>query len=136
MKKKILLLGLLLFVGLTNVSALEIPNSSYIIGKYILTRSTNDKYDGKLTTPIIMKAAKSISEDSIDNMKIYYKTASGMMINALTGDEIDVFSNEYDEIEDMANEAKSYNMLEIPEMMLDVTSLNTQSGKEKFDAPA
>lgn len=65
----------------------EIPNSAYVIGSYVFTRDTNtDKgYNGRLTTNLIMLASKSIESDAIDDMIIYYKTATGKWINGLNG---------------------------------------------------
>ena len=133
MKKKILLLAILMFIGIVQVNAAELPTSSYIIGKHILTRGENDNYGGRLTTPIIMQAAKSIESDNVDDMKIYYVTAAGNVINGLTGEAISVFSDEYDELEDNIEAAKYYNLQEIPQISIDVYDTNIVALNTKFE---
>ena len=83
---------LTMFLGIVSADAKtinkdDIPGSTYIIGTHMFTRDTNqDKgYDGKLTTNLIMLASKTIDGNSIDDMIIYYKTASGKWINGLNG---------------------------------------------------
>ena len=98
MKKKLsYFLILLLLVGIgkiNNIAANEIntsdiSNSTYIIGKHMFTRETNDEYNGKLSTNYIMLAAKTITSDNLEDMIIYYKNARGTWINALTSEAID-----------------------------------------------
>ena len=98
MKKKLsYFLILLLLVGIgkiNNIAANEIntsdiSNSTYIIGKHMFTRETNNEYNGKLSTNYIMLAAKTITSDNLEDMIIYYKNARGTWINALTSEAID-----------------------------------------------
>ena len=72
------------------VSKEDIPGSAYIIGTHMFTRDTNQdkEYDGKLTTNLIMLASKTIESGNIDDMIIYYKTATGKWINGLSGSQI------------------------------------------------
>ena len=96
MKKNGIILILLLFLGLIgNVKAAtysidKIPNSTYVIGKYMFTRNENEAtgYNGILTTRRIMIASKTVAGDSQDDMIIYYKTNRGVLINALTKETI------------------------------------------------
>lgn len=96
MKNKFLLFSVIsiftMFLGITSANAKtinkeDIPGSTYIIGTHMFTRDVNqDKgYDGKLTTDLIMLASKTIDGNTIDDMIIYYKTASGKWINGLNG---------------------------------------------------
>ena len=68
----------------------DIYPSTYVIGDYIYTRNSNKKYnyDGKLTTQRIMLASKTLKSDKEEDMIIYYKTARGIWIDALTGHEV------------------------------------------------
>ena len=77
-------------VSAATIDSDNIPGSAYIIGTHMFTRDTNQAkgYDGKLTTNLIMLASKTIESGSIDDMIIYYKTASGKWINGLSGSEI------------------------------------------------
>ena len=61
--------------------------STYVIGKYVFTRSINDSYDGKLNIRKIMLAAKSIEGNTEADMVVYYKNVKGQWINALTGEQ-------------------------------------------------
>ena len=84
---------LTMFLGIVSADAKtinkdDVPSSTYIIGTHMFTRTSNSNYDGRLTTKLIMLAAKTIDGDSIDNMIIYYKTASGKWIDGLSGKEI------------------------------------------------
>ncbi len=99
MKKTIGLLtiaaSIFTFANIDKVSAYsiensEIPNSTYIIGNHMLTREGSDKYDGTLTTNVIMLASKTIESDELDDMIIYYKNARGVWIDALTGNTIQI----------------------------------------------
>ena len=98
MKKKLsyfLILLLLVGIGKINniaaneISTSDISNSTYIIGKHMFTRETNNEYNGKLSTNYIMLAAKTITSDNLEDMIIYYKNARGTWINALTSEAID-----------------------------------------------
>ena len=75
-----------------NMTPDEIKGSSYVIGSHVFTREINENtgYKGRLTTDLIMLAAQTIESNDLDSMIIYYKTASGMWINGLTGLPIDV----------------------------------------------
>ena len=94
---------LTMFLGIVSADAKtinkdDVPNSSYIIGKYMFTRNINDDYNGRLTTKLIMLASKTIEGNSIDDMIIYYKTASGKWIDGLDGQvisNIDTFEIKY-----------------------------------------
>ena len=68
----------------------DIYPSTYVIGDYIYTRNSNKKYnyDGKLTTQRIMLASRTLTSDKEEDMIIYYKTARGIWIDALTGHEV------------------------------------------------
>lgn len=72
------------------LSSTEVPNSSYVIGSYVFTRDINDDtgYDGKLSTGLIMLASKTIDSNDLNDMVIYYKTATGKWINGLNGETI------------------------------------------------
>lgn len=77
----------LFLVGIVGVNAktmapTEIENRSYVIGKYVFTRNTNDNYNGILTTKLIMKASKTIAEE--DEEIIYYKNPKGEWVDALS----------------------------------------------------
>lgn len=69
----------------------EIQGSTYVIGSYVFTRDINETtgYEGRLTTNLIMLASQTIESSDLDSMIIYYKTASGMWINGLTGSPIE-----------------------------------------------
>ena len=95
-KVKSLLFGFILTVAFcfidTNVYAKtmtpdEIQGPAYVIGSHIFTREVNETtgYEGRLTTNLIMLASQTIESSDLDSMIIYYKTASGMWINGLTG---------------------------------------------------
>ena len=90
MKKFLVVLISLLFIQVVdaiNVSEREIDSSTYIIGKHIYTRNTNENYDGVLTTERIMLSSKTITSDKESDMIIYYKNARGNWIDAITGEE-------------------------------------------------
>lgn len=65
----------------------EIQGPAYVIGSHVFTREVNETtgYEGRLTTNLIMLASQTIESSDLDSMIIYYKTASGMWINGLTG---------------------------------------------------
>ena len=97
--KKIIIFTLLLtfiscFIGnkvyAKTVTKDEIQGPAYVIGTHVFTREVNEKtgYEGKLTTNLIMLASRTISSSTLDNMIIYYKTASGNWINGLNGTSI------------------------------------------------
>ena len=69
------------------LSSIDVPNSSYVIGSYVFTRDINvdTGYDGKLSTGLIMLASKTIDSNDLNDMVIYYKTATGNWINGLNG---------------------------------------------------
>lgn len=100
-KVKFLVLSFILTIAFcsfnSNVSAKtmspdEIPGSTYVIGSHMFTRDVNETtgYEGRLTTNLIMLAAQTIGSSDLDNMIIYYKTATGTWINGLTGSPIEV----------------------------------------------
>ncbi len=111
--KKILFILISIFVY-TNVadakavSIDEIPNESYVIGSYLLTRDDNeiyntenmsdnpnkiyDEYEG-LNDQTIMLAASSIKNPNFSNMIIYYKNYRGAWRNGTTGEAIEVGDN-------------------------------------------
>ena len=69
----------------------EIQGPAYVIGSHVFTREVNEEtgYDGRLTTNLIMLVSKTIESSDLDSMIIYYKTATGMWINGLTGKKIE-----------------------------------------------
>lgn len=69
----------------------EIQGPAYVIGSHVFTREINENtgYQGRLTTNLIMLASQTIQSSDLDSMIIYYKTASGMWINGLTGNQIE-----------------------------------------------
>ena len=90
--KKILLVLVLNLMFFSTVSALivskdDVESGTYIIGKYMFTRTPNDEnnYDGKLNTKRIMLASKTISGDTESAMIVYYKNVAGNWIDGLTG---------------------------------------------------
>ena len=76
----------------------DIEDNSYIIGNYYYTRKANSEnnYNGTLTTPEIMMAAKTI-DGGLNKMIIYHKTFLGDWVNGLTGEPLT--PPEYFEIE-------------------------------------
>lgn len=99
-KVKALLFGFILTIAFcfvnSNVYAKtmtpdEIQGPAYVIGSHVFTREVNENtaYEGRLTTNFIMLASQTIKSSDLDSMIIYYKTASGMWINGLTGSTID-----------------------------------------------
>ena len=85
----------LIFGNVTEVKAFEvktsdISNSTYVIGTNMFTRETSESYNGILSTNVIMKAAKTIESDELDDMIIYYKNARGVWVNALTNETIQI----------------------------------------------
>ena len=101
MKKKIIisvfvlvatLVGLFIFSQVTTANTNfgeDIPNNSYVIGTNLFTS------DAMLTTEDIMLAAKTIENNSTNDMIIYYKTPRGKWVNGLTGEEITLSSEFY-----------------------------------------
>lgn len=100
-KVKFLVLSFILTIAFcsfnSNVSAKtmspdKIPGSAYVIGSHMFTRDVNETtgYEGRLTTNLIMLAAQTIGSSDLDSMIIYYKTATGVWINGLTGNPIEV----------------------------------------------
>jgi len=69
----------------------EIQGPAYVIGSHVFTREVNETtgYQGRLTTNLIMLASQTIESSDLDSMIIYYKTATGMWINGLTGSPIE-----------------------------------------------
>lgn len=93
--KKVLVLLIALLVYIVPVSAQtilseEIPTCTYIIGKNMFTRDSNNTYNGTLTAQILMLASRSIDGSELSNMIIYYKKADGTWIEGLTNTEISV----------------------------------------------
>lgn len=87
--KYLLAFAILFVVGLVNVDAKEmnsvdIPNNSYVIGTHIFTQDTI------LTTKHIMLASKTVKDNSLDDMIIYYKTPRGAWIDGLSGESVNV----------------------------------------------
>ncbi len=98
MKKIFLVILIFLFIPFVNaltISKDDVPESSYIIGKYMFTRDKTSNYNGTLTTRRIMLAAKTINSNYESDMIIYYKKPGGDWIEALTGESLDV-PNEFD----------------------------------------
>lgn len=95
MKKKVLLVLILSFCLLMpNIKAKvvlkdDVENNTYIIGKYMFTRTPNEEnnYKGELSTPLIMLASKTI-DGSLEQMTIYYKNLFGEWKNGLTNETI------------------------------------------------
>lgn len=108
MKKKLILMLIMLFLGVSKVYALEIPVNSYIIGEYLFTRDGSDEYNGVLETKYIMMASKSISSKDLDDMVIYFKIADNKYIDGATGEEVEPTFVE--------GEIKYYDMKKLPEV--------------------
>ncbi|MBR5227401.1 MAG: hypothetical protein IKV94_02035 [Clostridia bacterium] len=70
------------------VQASNIPNGTYIIGTHSFNRGSGVDYDGTLTLKHIMKAAKTIEGDDLDDMVIYYKNGRGKWVDPMTDQEI------------------------------------------------
>lgn len=62
----------------------DIPNNSYVIGSHLYTSEM------PLTTNHIMLASRTISENRLSYMKIYYKTSRGKWIDGVSGEEVTV----------------------------------------------
>ena len=75
-------------VGHRYINSKDIEANTYVIGNYMFTRSSNNTYNGQLTTKLIMLASKTIQGDTLDDMIIYYKTSRGRWIDGLSGDAI------------------------------------------------
>ena len=82
----------------------EVENRTYIIGKYMFTRNSNSMYNGTLTTKRIMLASKTLSGNNESDMIIYYKSADGTWIDALTGLPITVPDSFKIEVTDLIND--------------------------------
>lgn len=105
----------------------DVGTSTYIIGKYMFTRDSdeNSNYDGTLTTKRIMLAAKTISGNSESDMIIYYKTPGGYWINALTGSEIEVpFSFEIESVNFLPKIDVSINNVDLSEYSIYATDID------------
>ena len=99
---------LAMFLGIVSTDAKtinkdDIPTSTYVIGTHMFTRSVNQDtgYNGRLTTKLIMLAAKTIDGDSLDDMIIYYKAASGKWMDGLSGQvisNVDTFEIKYQDM--------------------------------------
>ena len=94
MKRKIYLLMFLCLLPIINIKAISIDKdainaSTYVIGNYMFTRDVDEEtgYDGRLNTQRIMLAAKTITGNTEADMIIYYKTARGNWIDALSNDQ-------------------------------------------------
>ena len=115
MKKKLILMLIMLFLGISKVYALEIPVNSYVIGEYLFTRDGSDEYNGVLETKYIMLASKSISSDALENMVIYFKMGVDeegydIYIDGATGERVEPTFSEED--------IKYYNMIKLPELKI------------------
>lgn len=132
MRKKIMIIFvfMLLFANIPNVEAAEIlsemPNGSYIIGKTLYTRSPFEDYNGVLKTEFIMKASKTISDDELDSMIIYYKSPRGILMNALTGETVDVYES------DLMEDVEYYNGVKIPSLTLKASAINFHEGETNY----
>ncbi len=62
----------------------DIPNNSYVIGSHLYTSEM------PLTTNHIMLASRTISENRLSYMRIYYKTSRGKWIDGVSGEEVTV----------------------------------------------
>ena len=71
----------------------SVGGSTYVIGSYVFTRTTNDNYDGVLNTRRIMLASKTLTGTQESDMIIYYKTATGRWIDGLSGANVTVPNN-------------------------------------------
>lgn len=101
-KKKIILtfwlvLSLLSF-NVKNAKADEIvadniSPGTYVIGNYLYDRNKGNEYDSVLTVKHIMLAAKSLSSNTVSDMKIYYKNSRGKWVDPITNEPIDVEKN-------------------------------------------
>lgn len=85
-----------------DVNAIEIERdsietSTYIIGTHMFTRDSIGEYKGQLTTSYVMVASRTLQGQDLSEMVIYYKSAKGTWLNALTNDV--VVLPEYIEIE-------------------------------------
>lgn len=124
MRRKILIITISIFLLgiIPNVKAKgfysSMPNGSYIIGESLYTRATLDDYKGVLKTEYIMNASKTINEDDISSMVIYYKTPRGELTNALTGETVKVSES------DLMNNIEYYNGKKIPTLSLDYTTVS------------
>ena len=72
----------------TEISKVDVPNGTYIVGNTMFNRETATNYNGVLTTQHIMLAAKTISGENLSDMIIYYKTLEGKWTNAINSAEI------------------------------------------------
>ncbi len=140
MKRKILnLLILLLLIIIPSVSAQVISKDNveartYIIGKYMFTRNTNENYNGVLTTRRIMLAARTLTGNNESDMIIYYKKADGTWIDALTNASLTV-PNEFDiEVIDIATTISNGNSISegIDYSVEDIAVQNYLVGKHIF----
>ena len=114
MKKVLLIVTMFIFflsvdnVNAKTVNSSEIGASTYVIGRYMYTRDVSSEtgYDGRLTTKRIMLAARTITGATEESMIIYYKTASGSWINALTGEGVNVPETFEIDVEDLVVEGE------------------------------
>ncbi len=69
------------------VTSDEVGAQTYIIGTHMFTReqNTTSGYEGRLTTGLIMLASRTIESGELNDMVIYFKTATGRWINGLNG---------------------------------------------------
>ena len=89
MKKVIYGIIIFIFMFTMNVKAKEItassiPNGAYVIGTHEFTRDKAQNYSGTLTIQHIMLAAKTISSNRVEDMKIYYKNSRGTWVDPIT----------------------------------------------------
>ncbi len=108
MIKKIFIILVLNLVFLPTARALivsqnDVEPGTYIVGKYMFTRTPNEEnnYDGKLNTQKIMLASRTITDANESNMIIYYKNIADNWINGLTGQKVVVPSTFEIEVVDM-----------------------------------
>ncbi len=94
---KYLVFSLILVLPVLSLNAMAINNSeisggTYIIGTHMFTREVNSEtgYEGKLTTPLIMRASKTLEGNNIEDMVILYKNPRGVWVNAMNGEMLNV----------------------------------------------
>jgi len=134
MKKKILIISILLSFLLCIDTHAKTMNSSdigyniYIVGTHMYTREPPESslYKGKLTTPWIMYASRSITSVDLDDMVIYFHSRRQGWVNAITNDPITpptTFDIEYiDEIKELFS----------PRLSLSWDSENDPNGYNKY----
>jgi len=82
--------AVIIFSGIYASSSITIENDeilagTYVIGTHVFDRNANEVYDGTLTVRHIMLGATTISGETIEDMKVYYKRAiDEAWVNAIT----------------------------------------------------